>query len=223
MNEALGQLMGGSGTQQLASGMHIMLVMTLLSLIPALLVLTTSFTRIIIVLGFLRQALGTPNLPPNAVLIPLAILLTLISMEPVVDRVYAEAVAPALAGKLEPLQAYAKAAEPLRGFLLQHTRRKDLEMLYSVAGREMPAEVGELSDRYLVPAFVLSELRTAFAMGFSLFLAFLAVDLVVAGILMALGMFMVPPMSISLPLKIMLFVLADGWNLVVKSLLESFR
>lgn len=223
MSGWLGGYLQGSGPEQLSAGLHILLLMTLLAVAPALLVLTTSFTRIVIVLGFLRQALGTPNLPPNAVLIPLALLLTLISMEPVLDRVYADAVEPALAGRLQPQEAYARAAVPLRAFLLQHTRRKDLEMLLSVSGRAMPATAEEIPDRLLVPAFALSELRTAFAMGFTLFLAFLAVDLVVAGILMALGMFMVPPMSISLPLKILLFVLADGWNLVARSLLEGLR
>lgn len=216
-------LLAGSGPEQLSSGLHILLLLTLLALAPAFLVLTTSFIRIVIVLAFLRHALGTPSIPPNIVLIPLALFLTLLSMGPVADRVYTEALEPALEGRLEPLEAYRRAAGPLREFMRSQVRRKDLETLMAVSGMARPNNLSEVPDRLLIPAFALSELRTGFTMGFTLFLAFLAVDLVVAGLLMSLGMFMVPPMSISLPLKVMVFVLADGWNLLARGLLESVR
>lgn len=213
----------GTGSQQLSQGLHILLVLTLLSLAPALLVLTTSFTRILIVLAFLRHALGTPSIPPNMVLIPLALFLTLLSMGGTLDKVYREAVTPGLQGRLQPLEAYARAAEPLRDFMRRNTRHKDVETLLQAAGLPRPARFEDVPDRVLIPAFALSELRAGFTMGFTLFLSFLAIDLVVAGILMSLGMFMVPPMTISLPLKILLFVLADGWNLTAASLIGSFR
>ena len=214
---------GTSGTQQLAQGMHVMLVLTLLALAPSILVLTTSFTRIIIVLAFLRQALGTPSIPPNMVMIPLALFLTVLSMNATIDRVYKEALQPALSGQIQPLQAYEKAAIPLRDFMRRNTRQKDVDSLIVASRLPRPKSMDDVPDRILIPAFALSELRTGFTMGFTLFLSFLAVDLVVAGILMSLGMFMVPPMSISLPMKLLLFVLADGWNLTTTSLLTSFR
>lgn len=214
---------GASGAQQLSQGMHIVLVLTLLALAPTILVLTTSFTRIILVLAFLRHALGTPSIPPNMVMIPLALFLTLLSMGSTVDRVYTEAVEPALAGRLQPLEAYEKAAVPLREFMHRNTRQKDVDTLLQAARIPRPGSIQQVPDRILIPAFALSELRMGFTMGFTLFLSFLAVDLVVAGILMSLGMFMVPPMSISLPMKILLFVLSDGWNLTTSSLLNSFR
>lgn len=222
MPRKMQQLLSGAPPEQLSAGLHILLVLTVLTVAPAILVMTTSFTRIIIVLGFLRQALGTPSLPPNLVLIPLAGFLTVISMGTTLDKVYQAAVVPALAGKLQPLEAYALAAEPLREFMLRNTRQKDLLMLLKAAKLESPRTPADVPIRILVPAFALSELKTAFTMSFTLFLAFLAVDLIVASILMSLGMMMVPPMTISLPLKLLLFVMADGWNLVVRGLLASF-
>lgn len=219
MTEFLSQ----SEPEQLASSLHILLLLTALTLAPAILVLTTSFTRILVVLAFMRQALGTPTIPPNIVLIPLALFLTLLSMGPTIDRVQAEALEPALAGKLGWLEAYHKVAEPLRDFMRGQTRRKDVETLLRLSKIERPENMEEIPDRVLIPAFALSELKTAFTMGFVVFLAFIAVDLVVAGILMALGMFMVPPTTISLPVKLLLFVMADGWTLLVTGLLQSFR
>lgn len=216
------QLLNAHGPDQLASGLHILLALTLMALAPAILVLTTGFTRILIVLAFARQALGTPNIPPNIVLIPLAGFLTLISMGPMADQVYNNALQPAMEGKLTPIQAYEAAAAPLRAFMQKNTRQKDLALLLQASRLPRPANLEQVPDRILIPAFVLSELKAAFTMGFALFLAFLAVDLVVAGILMALGMFMVPPMSISLPIKLLLFVLVDGWSLIAQSLLGSF-
>lgn len=214
---------GLSGSQQLSQGLHILLILTLLALAPTFLVLTTSFTRILIVLSFLRQALGTPSIPPNMVMVPLALFLTLLSMGPTLDKVYLDAMEPALAGRLQPLQAYSLAAAPLRDFMKRNTRQKDVDTLVRVSRIPPPPNLDAVPDRILVPAFVLSELRTAFTMGFTVFLAFLAVDLVVAGVLMSLGMFMVPPMTISLPIKLLLFVMADGWSLATASLISSFR
>ena len=219
----LQQLVSTSGPQQLSAGMHILLVFTVMALAPALLVLTTSFTRIIIVLGFLRQALGTPTTPPNMVLIPLAFFLTLLSMDPVLNQVYTKAWEPAFGGKMGPVEAYQAAAGPLRGFMLANTRRKDLRVLMEAARMEPAKSTDQVPDKLLIPAFALSELRASFLMGFAIFVTFLAVDMVIAGLLISLGMFMVPPMTISLPAKLILFVMADGWSLVCKSLIGSFH
>lgn len=208
---------------QLSTGIHILLVLTMLTLGPAVLVMTTSFTRIIVVLALTRQALGTPSIPPNIVLIPLALFLTLLSMGPTLDQVYQEAFLPAYKRELAPLEAYAKAAEPLRRFMRRQTGRKEVETLLAASHTPVPSSIEELPDRVLVTAFALSELKTAFTMGFIVFLSFMAIDLVVAGILMALGMFMVPPSMMSLPLKLLIFVMADGWNLLAHGLLTSIR
>ncbi|MFN8610752.1 MAG: flagellar type III secretion system pore protein FliP [Vulcanimicrobiota bacterium] len=206
---------------QLSHGMHILLVYTLLALAPAMLVLCTSFTRILVVLAFLRQALGIPTIPPNMVLIPLAMLLTLLSMGPILDDVYGRAVAPAMDGKLTPLAAYQEAAIPLREFMLRNTKERDLLVLGKAARLGPYVSLDQVPLRLIIPAFCLSELRTAFRMGFTLFMTFLTVDLVVAGLLSALGLMMVPPMSVSLPLKLLLFVLVDGWTLICGSLISS--
>lgn len=206
---------------QLSHGMHILLVYTLLALAPALLVLCTSFTRILVVLAFLRQALGSPTIPPNMVLIPLAMLLTLLSMGPVLDEVYLKAVAPAMDSKITPLAAYEEAAKPLRAFMLRNTKERDLLVLGKAAKLGPFKNLEEVPLRLIIPAFALSELRTAFRMGFTLFMTFLTVDLVVAGLLSALGLMMVPPMSVSLPLKLLLFVMVDGWTLICGSLIAS--
>jgi flagellar biosynthetic protein FliP len=206
---------------QLSHGMHILLVYTLLALAPALLVLCTSFTRILVVLAFLRQALGSPTIPPNMVLIPLAMLLTLLSMGPVLDEVYVKAVAPAMDAQITPLQAYQEAAKPLRAFMLRNTKERDLLVLGKAARLGPFQTLDEVPVRLIIPAFALSELRTAFRMGFTLFMTFLTVDLVVAGLLSALGLMMVPPMSVSLPLKLLLFVMVDGWTLICGSLISS--
>ncbi len=209
--------------EQLAPSLQILVVLTLLTLVPTILVMTTSFTRILIVLAFMRQALGAPTIPPNIILIPFALFLTLLSMGPTLDRIQKEALEPTIAGKLDWRDGYQRAAQPLRDFMRKQTRQKDVEALLRAARLPNPGSIEEVPDRVLVPAFALSELKTAFTMGFVVFLSFLAVDLVVAGVLMALGMFMVPPASISLPVKLLLFVLADGWTVLVTGLLESFR
>lgn len=206
---------------QLSHGMHILLVYTLLALAPAMLVLCTSFTRILVVLAFLRQALGSPTIPPNMVLIPLAMLLTLLSMGPVLDEVYTKAVAPAMDAKITPIEAYQEAAKPLRAFMLRNTKESDLLVLGKAARLGPFQSLDEVPLRLIIPAFALSELRTAFRMGFTLFMTFLTVDMVVAGLLSALGLMMVPPMSVSLPLKLLLFVMVDGWTLICGSLISS--
>lgn len=221
MMDQLFQAAGGA--EQLSSGLHILLVLTLMAVGPAILVLTTSFTRIVVVLALTRQALGTPNIPPNVVLIPLALFLTVLTMGTTFDKVYQDAVLPGLEGKLQPLEAYRLAAQPLREFMRRQTRHKEVSVLMEAARLPPVDSIEEIPDRVLVPAFVLSELKTALTMGFVIFLSFMAVDLVVAGVLMALGMFMVPPSMLSLPIKILLFVMADGWNLVVHGLVQSIR
>lgn len=210
-----------ASTADLSHAMHVVLVMTLLALAPTLLVMTTCFTRILVVLAFLRQALGTPTIPPNMVLIPMSLMLTLLAMGPVLDDVYSKSLQPAMDGKLTPLQAYTEAAQPLRQFMLRNVEEKDILVLARAAHLGPFKTLDDIPLRLLVPSFALSELKTAFRMGFTLFLTFLTVDLIVAGILAALGLFMLPPMSISLPIKLLLFVLVDGWALVAGSLIRS--
>ena len=196
--------------------------MTLLTLAPSLVILMTSFTRIVIVLGFVRTAIGVPSAPANQIIVGLALFLTFFLMGPVFDRMNAEALQPYLAGEVTSVQAVEKATVPLREFMLKQTRTRDLEFFLEL-GRFPPTRVEDLPLRVVVPAFVISELQTAFQMGFLLFLPFLVVDFLVSSILMALGMMMMPPAIVSLPFKLLLFVLVDGWHLVVRSLVESFR
>ncbi|MBD3221093.1 flagellar type III secretion system pore protein FliP [bacterium] len=211
------------GPDGLDAALRIVLLMTLLSVAPALLVTLTSFTRILIVLGFLRQALGTAQAPANQVLIGLALFLTLVIMAPVIGQVNEAAVQPLLAGEIDE-QAALKAAEvPLKSFMLEQTREKDIALFLDLTGREAPPTPEELSMIVVVPSFVISELRTAFQMGFVLFIPFLIIDMVVASVLMSMGMMMLPPVLISLPFKILLFVLVDGWWLVVRSLVLAFQ
>jgi flagellar biosynthesis protein FliP len=196
--------------------------MTLLTLAPSLVILMTSFTRIVIVLGFVRTAIGVPSAPSNQIIVGLSLFLTFFLMGPVFDRVNAEAMQPYLSGQLNSGQALDKAAVPVREFMLKQTRTRDLEFFLQL-GRFPPTRVEDLPMRVVIPAFVISELQTAFQMGFMLFLPFLVVDFLVSSVLMALGMMMMPPAIVSLPFKLLLFVLVDGWHLVVKSLVDSFR
>ena len=196
--------------------------MTLLTLAPSLVILMTSFTRIVIVLGFVRTAIGVPSAPANQIIVGLSLFLTFFLMGPVFDRMNAEALQPYLAGEMTSVQAVEKVTVPLREFMLKQTRTRDLEFFLEL-GRFPPTRVEDLPLRVVVPAFVISELQTAFQMGFLLFLPFLVVDFLVSSILMALGMMMMPPAIVSLPFKLLLFVLVDGWHLVVRSLVESFR
>jgi flagellar biosynthetic protein FliP len=215
---------GLDGTQKagdVSVAVQIVILMTLLTLAPSIVLLMTSFTRIVIVLGFVRTALGVPSAPSNQIIIGLSLFLTFFLMGPVFDRMNADAIQPYLAGKMTSIEALDKAAVPLKEFMLKQTRTRDLEYFLELGGYG-PTAVKDLSMRVVVPAFVVSELQTSFQMGFLLFLPFLVIDFLVSSVLMALGMMMMPPVVVALPFKLLLFVLVDGWHLVVKALVQSF-
>ncbi len=207
----------------IAPALQVMALLTVLSLAPGILIMLSSFTRIVIVLSMLRTALGLQQTPPNTVLISLALFLTFFSMTPVANKIYHDAYLPYKEQHLSVEKALEKAADPLKEFMLRQTREKDMQLILGLAKTPPPDSVKEIKLIHLIPAFLLSELQTAFQIGFMIFLPFLLVDLIVSGILMTMGMMMVPPMSISLPIKILLFVLIDGWNLVVQSLISSIH
>ncbi|MCC3376225.1 flagellar type III secretion system pore protein FliP [Cohnella sp. REN36] len=214
----------GDGKEPIgASSLSLLLLITVLSLAPAILVLMTSFTRIVIVLGFVRTSLGTQQMPPNQVLIGLALFLTLFIMSPTLTQVNDQALQPYLKGQISQTEALEKAAVPMKAFMYKHTREKDLLLFMKYTKTEKPNSYQDIPITVLVPAYAISELKTAFQMGFMIFIPFLVIDMVVASTLMAMGMMMLPPVMISLPFKILLFVLVDGWYLIVKSLLESFQ
>jgi flagellar biosynthetic protein FliP len=217
---------GGSGPatqgQAATETVKIFALLTVLSLAPSIVILFTSFVRIIIVFHFVRQAIGLPSVPPNQVLAGLALILTLHVMHPVGERLYQEALAPLQRGEIMLAQAYERAAPVLRSFLARQTRQKDLALMSTLSGGQKPASLEEVPLGRLVPAFLLSELKTGFQMGFFIYLPFLIIELVVASVLLSMGMMMVPPATISLPFKVLLFVLADGWTLVCESLIRSF-
>ena len=209
--------------QQIATALKILLGLTVLSLAPAILVVMTSFTRIIVVLAILRHAFGMQQTPPNTVLISLALFLTLFNMSPVFKEINQHAFQPYMDGKVGTQAAMDAGMAPMRDFMIRQTREKDLALMIDLANDSMPQSMNDVSSLMLIPAFMLSELKTAFQIGFVIFLPFLLIDIVIASILMSMGMLMVPPMMISLPIKIMMFVLIDGWALVVNSLLNSFN
>ncbi|MCD9023374.1 flagellar type III secretion system pore protein FliP [Cohnella silvisoli] len=214
----------GDGKEPIgASALSMLLLITVLSLAPAILVLMTSFTRIVIVLGFVRTSLGTQQMPPNQVLIGLALFMTLFIMAPTFSTLSETALKPYLAGQISQTEALQKASIPMKDFMYKHTREKDLLLFMNYTKTEKPATYKDIPITVLVPAYAISELKTAFQMGFMIFIPFLIIDMVVASTLMAMGMMMLPPVMISLPFKILLFVLVDGWYLVVKSLLTSFN
>lgn len=215
--------LGGAEGQDLALALKILLALTVLSLAPSLLIAMTSFVRIILVLSMLRHALGLQQTPPNVVLISLALFLTLFSMTPVIERINEVAYQPYVAGRMQPESALQTGMQPLKEFMLRQTREEDLALMFELSRKPMPKTVGDVSLPTLIPAFMLSELTTAFQIGFVIFIPFLLVDLIVSSLLMSLGMLMMPPMMISLPIKILMFVLIDGWNLVVRSLMASFN
>ena len=215
--------LGNSGRGQTAVVIQILALLTVLSLAPALFIMVTSFTRIVIVLSFLRQALGTQQVPPNQVLISLALFLTLFVMAPVGQTVYTDAIQPVLNEQISYEQAWAKGIVPIRGFMLKQVREKDLELFVDLAKMEKPSSPADLPIHVVIPAFILSELRIAFQIGFLIYIPFLIVDMVVASVLMSMGMMLLPPVVISLPFKLILFVLADGWYLVVGSMVKSFH
>jgi flagellar biosynthetic protein FliP len=202
--------------------LQIFLLMTILSLAPAILVMLTSFTRIVIVLSLLRRALGTMQAPPNQVLIGLALFLTFFIMTPVWQNINQNALQPYLDNKIGQQQAFQNAAEPLRKFMFKQTREKDLALFVDIAKVERPKDVDDIPISVLIPSFIISEVKTAFQIGLLLYVPFLIIDMVVASVLLSMGMMMLPPIMISLPFKLMLFVLADGWNLLVGSLVRSF-
>ncbi len=208
--------------EDLAVTIQIILLITFLTLAPAILILLTSFTRIVIVLSLLRHALSTQQIPPNQVIIGLALFLTFFVMTPVFDEINEQAVQPYLNEEIGQREAFDRAVVPLRRFMITHTRQKDIALFMRVAELPQPANESEVPTRVVIPAFVISELQTAFEMGFMLFIPFLIIDMVVASVLMSMGMLMLPPIMISLPFKILLFVLVDGWHLLVQSLVQSF-
>ena len=203
--------------------LQILLMMTVLSLAPAILILTTAFTRIIVVLHFLKQAMGTPQMPPSQVLVGLAMFLTFFVMAPVWNRMNTDAIQPYMKSKISASDAYTKASVPLKEFMFKQTREEDLALFVKMSGMSKPATRADIPVHVLVPAFAISELRTGFQIGFVLFIPFLIIDMVVASILMSMGMMMLPPSMVSLPFKILLFILVDGWNLVIASLIASFH
>lgn len=200
----------------------ILIMLTVITLVPSFLVMMTSFTRIIVVLSFLRSAMATQQTPPNQILIGLALFLTFFLMAPVYSTVIDDAVEPYLANEINQDEAIEIGSKPIKEFMLKQTREKDLALFLNLSGEEYPENGIDLSFTVLIPSFVISELKTAFQMGFMLFIPFIVIDLIVASILMSMGMFMLPPVMISLPFKLLLFVMVDGWYLVIKSIMESF-
>ncbi|MBI3814805.1 MAG: flagellar type III secretion system pore protein FliP [Nitrospinae bacterium] len=207
---------------QVSTAIQILFLLTILSLAPAILIMLTSFTRIIVVLSFLRQALGTQQMPPNQVLIGLALFLTFFVMSPVWDKINNNALQPYLREEITQDIALKTAAEPLREFMLRQTREKDLAVFVNMAKIEKPENPDKIPMHVIIPAFMISELRISFQIGFMIYIPFLVLDMVVASVLMSMGMLMLPPIMISLPFKLMLFVLVDGWYLIVGSLVRSF-
>lgn len=210
------------GPQDVASGVQILLLLTVLTLAPSLLIMLTSFTRTIIVLSLLRNAIGVPQLPPNQVLIGLSLFLTFFVMAPTWNQINQNAVQPFMAGEIRQAEAFDRAVVPVREFMLRQTREKDLALFVSLAKLERPRTADDIPTYVIVPSFVISELKTAFQMGFLIFVPFLVIDIVVSSTLMSMGMLMLPPVLISLPFKLLLFVMVDGWHLIVRSLVLSF-
>lgn len=210
------------GPEDVAISLQILFLLTVLALAPAILVMTTSFTRIVVVLAFVRTALATNQMPPNQIIIGLALFLTFFVMAPTWNEINQQALQPYLASEITQQEALALAQEPLREFMFRHTREQDLALFIEMSGAPQPTEPADVGTGTLIPAFVLSELKSAFQMGFILFIPFLVIDMIVASTLMSMGMLMLPPVMISLPFKILLFVMVDGWHLVVRSLLSGY-
>ncbi len=206
-----------------AQAVRIVIGLTLLAIIPALLVCLTSFLRTIIVLSMLRHAIGMPETPPNTVLIGLALFMTLFTMSPVLQDLNEQALRPFMSGKIGMEDAYQKGSGPMREFMVRQTREQDLALMVELSKAKRPEAISDISNVQLIPAFMLSELRAAFQIGFVIFLPFLLIDLIVSSVLMALGMMMMPPATVALPLKILMFILVDGWSLVLKALVGSFH
>jgi len=211
-----------SAPENVATSVKLLLLLTVLAVAPGILILMTCFTRIVIVLSFVRTSLGTQQMPPNQVLIGLALFLTFFIMAPTFQEINDKALQPLFDEQITLEEAYDRASVPIKEFMVKHTRQKDLALFLKHSGAEKPKSVQDIPMTALVPAFAISEIKTAFQMGFMIFIPFLVIDMVVASVLMSMGMMMLPPVMISLPFKILLFVLVDGWYLIVKSLLDSF-
>lgn len=207
----------------LSVALQIVLLLTVLTLAPSILVMMTSFIRIAVVLSFLRQAIGTNQMPPNQLIIALALILTFFVMSPVANQAYDQGLKPYLDGQITQEAAFDQGIEPIKEFMLKQVREKDLALFVKMSGMERPQNKDDIPLRLLIPGFVLSELRTAFQIAFVVFIPFLIIDMVVASVLMSMGMLMLPPIMVALPFKILLFVLVDGWYLIVKALVESFK
>jgi flagellar biosynthesis protein FliP len=222
MSSVLSQIQIGGGNGG-GSAVQLLVLIAAITLVPALLFTVTGFTRILIVLGFIRSGLGTPTSPPNQVLVGIALFLTLFVMAPTFNTIKKDAIDPLSAGKINQSQALERGQAPLREFMFKQTRTKDLALFVSLAKMNRPKTRADIPTHVLIPAFIISELKTAFQIGFLIFLPFLVIDLVVSSTLMSMGMMMLPPVFISLPFKILLFVLVDGWDLVTRSLVQSFH
>jgi flagellar biosynthetic protein FliP len=220
INVGVGQ---AKSPQEVVGALQILLLLTVLALAPTILVMTTAFTRIIVVLSFVRTAIGTNTTPPNQVLVGVALLLTFFVMNPVIRQVNQNAVQPYLHKQISQSVALDRAAQPVRAFMFKQTRQKDIELFYSISKEPRPANESDVPTYLLVPAFTISELKTAFEIGFAVYVPFIIIDMVVASILLSMGMMMIPPVVISLPFKVLIFILVDGWNLVVAALFQSFR
>ncbi|EAL53809.1 flagellar biosynthetic protein FliP [Campylobacter upsaliensis RM3195] len=207
---------------QLVTTLNIIIVLTILALAPSIIFIMTSFLRLIIVFSFLRQAMGTQSMPPNTILVTMALILTFFIMEPVATKSYNEGVKPYLSEQIGYEEAFVRGAKPFKDFMLKNTREKDLALFYRIRNLPNPKTIDDVPLSVLVPAFMISELKTAFEIGFLIYLPFLVIDMVVSSVLMAMGMMMLPPVMISLPFKLLIFVLVDGWNLLVQRLVESF-
>jgi len=212
----------GQGAGLTERVVQLVALLTVLSIAPSILVMVTSFTRIVVVLSLLRTALGTATAPPNTVIVSLALFLTVFVMGPAFQRAYDTGIKPLVANEIEPEQAFERSTEPFRGFMLKNVRDKDLKLFVDLSHQAVPEKPEDMSLRVLIPAFMISELKRAFEIGFLLFLPFLIIDLVVASVLMSMGMMMLPPVVVSLPFKLIFFVLVDGWSLVAGSLVQSY-
>jgi flagellar biosynthetic protein FliP len=208
--------------KEVTTGVQLLVLTTVLSLAPAILILGTSFTRIVIVLSMVRSAIGTPTIPPNQVIIGLSLLLTFFIMAPVYQKIDSQAIQPYMKQEIDQDTAFKKAQEPIREFMFKQTREKDIQLFIEISKQKQPSSLDDISTITLFPAFVISELRTAFTMGFVIYIPFLVIDLVVSSVLLSMGMMMLPPSLVSLPFKLLLFVMVDGWYLIVRSLVMSF-
>ncbi len=217
------EIFNASNAESVSTSIQLLLLLTVLSIAPGILILMTCFTRIVIVLSFVRTSLGTQQMPPNQVLLGLALFITFFVMAPTFSQVNKEALQPLLNEEINLTEAYDQAALPMKEFMSAHTRQKDLALFLEYADMDRPSSVEDIPLTALVPAFAISELKTAFQIGFMIFVPFLVIDMIISSVLMSMGMMMLPPVMISLPFKILLFVLVDGWNLVIKSLLISFQ